>query len=116
MLTSELLGGAQTTISNATADTPVKVNYAFSVADAINTSYAPIVQDVTKLKVVALLIDNVTGTVANANKTAVDTSTGINIVERTNCERTSIYDLMGRRISQPTKGLYIINGRKTMIK
>lgn len=116
VLTSELLGGAQTTISNATADTPVKVNYAFSVADAINTSYAPIVQDVTKLKVVALLIDNVTGTVANANKTAVDTSTGINIVERTNCERTSIYDLMGRRISQPTKGLYIINGRKTVIK
>lgn len=116
VLTSELKGGANTTIDNATADTPVKVNYAFSIKDIVNTNGASFVKDVTKLKVVVLLIDNMTGTVANANKTAVDTSTGINIVERDNNECTSIYDLMGRRISQPTKGLYITNGRKTVIK
>jgi hypothetical protein len=28
----------------------------------------------------------------------------------------SIYDLQGRRVSQPTKGLYIVNGKKVVIK
>ena len=27
-----------------------------------------------------------------------------------------IYDLQGRQVSQPTKGLYIINGRKMVIR
>ena len=27
-----------------------------------------------------------------------------------------VYDLQGRRVAQPTKGLYIVNGRKTVIK
>ena len=29
---------------------------------------------------------------------------------------TAIYDLMGRRITNPTKGVYIVNGRKVVIK
>lgn len=33
-----------------------------------------------------------------------------------NTESTTIYDLMGRRVSNPTKGLYIVNGNKVMIK
>ena len=28
----------------------------------------------------------------------------------------AIYDLQGRRVAQPTKGLYIVNGRKVVIK
>lgn len=31
-------------------------------------------------------------------------------------ERREIYDLTGRRVARPTKGLYIINGRKSYIK
>ena len=27
-----------------------------------------------------------------------------------------VYDLQGRRVSQPTKGLYIVNGKKVVIK
>ena len=27
-----------------------------------------------------------------------------------------IYDLTGRRVTHPTKGIYIVNGRKVMIK
>jgi beta-galactosidase len=29
---------------------------------------------------------------------------------------TEIYDLQGRRVTNPTKGLYIINGKKTMFR
>ena len=27
-----------------------------------------------------------------------------------------VYDLSGRRVVQPTKGLYIVNGKKVIIK
>jgi hypothetical protein len=44
-------------------------------------------------------------------------ATGIELVEsgelRDECE---IYDLAGRRVSTPTKGLYIINGKKVFVK
>jgi len=29
---------------------------------------------------------------------------------------STIYDLQGRRVAQPTKGLYIVNGKKTVIR
>ena len=29
---------------------------------------------------------------------------------------SSVYDLQGRKVSNPTKGLYISNGKKTVIK
>jgi hypothetical protein len=29
---------------------------------------------------------------------------------------SDIYDLQGRRIAQPTKGLYIVNGRKVVVR
>ena len=46
------------------------------------------------------------------------TPTDINFLESTdNCQRTSvIYDLQGRQIANPTKGIYIVNGRKIIIK
>jgi hypothetical protein len=31
-------------------------------------------------------------------------------------QQGKVYDLMGRRISQPAKGLYIINGKKMFVK
>ena len=30
--------------------------------------------------------------------------------------RGEYYDLQGRRVAQPTKGVYIVNGRKVVIK
>ncbi len=42
-------------------------------------------------------------------------TTGINAIE--NAETINgIYNLNGQRVSQPTKGLYIVNGRKVVIK
>jgi len=30
--------------------------------------------------------------------------------------RADFFDLQGRKVSQPTKGLYIVNGKKVVIK
>lgn len=42
------------------------------------------------------------------------TTTGINAVETST--NNVAYDLSGRRVANPTKGLYIINGKKTLVK
>ena len=44
-------------------------------------------------------------------------TTGINAVNGEGFTvNGSVYDLQGRRVAQPTKGLYIVNGRKVVIK
>ena len=43
-------------------------------------------------------------------------TTGINSVERGALSVEECYTLDGRRVAQPTKGLYIVNGRKVIIK
>ena len=44
-------------------------------------------------------------------------TTAISELEATNgAESNVIYDLMGHRVAQPTKGIYIINGKKQIIK
>ena len=55
---------------------------------------------------------------ANLNITVVytkNTPDGINGVQATQ-QRQTIYDLSGRRIQRPTKGLYIIGGTKVYVK
>jgi hypothetical protein len=41
--------------------------------------------------------------------------TGIGDIEAT-AQENIIYDLVGRRVENPTRGIYIINGKKTIIK
>ena len=41
-------------------------------------------------------------------------TTGIATVNTTNPQLNVVYDLQGRRVAQPTKGLYIINGKKVV--
>ena len=43
-------------------------------------------------------------------------TTGINSVERGALSVEECYTLDGRRVAQPTKGLYIVNGKKVMVK
>ena len=44
-------------------------------------------------------------------------TTAISTIEKMrNVENETFYDLQGRRVAQPTKGLYIVNGKKVMIK
>lgn len=58
---------------------------------------------------------------ASARSLSIDFSdgetTGISEMERMrNGENEKFFDLQGRRVAQPTKGLYIVNGRKVVIK
>ena len=69
------------------------------------------------LKVVALLIDATTGKVVNANKAKPGNSSGISIIEAGNRSNSATYfDLQGRRVVKPAKGLYINNGRAVIVK
>ncbi|MBR5593667.1 MAG: hypothetical protein IKW46_06290, partial [Bacteroidaceae bacterium] len=43
-------------------------------------------------------------------------TTGIEEVKGENGEVKTIYDLQGRKVEVPSKGLYIINGKKVFIK
>ena len=116
-MTSEMLGGSKSIIKTADADVPVNLSYAFSLADAVNTNGFPVIQDVQKLKVVALLIDAGTGKVVNAKVAKLGDTAGISIIEVDNRSKSAAYfDLQGRRVVKPAKGLYIHNGRKLVIK
>ena len=48
--------------------------------------------------------------------TYTNAETGISEVKGENVKVKAIYDLQGRKIENPTKGIYIINGKKTLIK
>ena len=55
---------------------------------------------------------------ARATRFVIDggISTGIITVDGTVMEEGSVYTLGGQRVSQPTKGLYIVNGKKQIVK
>ena len=45
-----------------------------------------------------------------------DPATAISTIENSNIERGAIYNLQGQKVQQTKKGLYIINGRKVVVK
>ena len=48
----------------------------------------------------------------NGETTSISEELSVKSEEFTN----SVFDLQGRRVAHPTKGLYIVNGRKVVIK
>ena len=44
------------------------------------------------------------------------TPTGIKVIENTQKKNATVYDLNGVRLSEPKKGINIINGQKVVIK
>ena len=54
--------------------------------------------------------------VYNITLMSEETYAGIKDVEVAKKNSNVIYDLMGRKVSQPSKGLYIVNGKKYFIK
>ena len=43
-------------------------------------------------------------------------TTGINAIENARVENGQFFNIAGQRVAQPTKGLYIVNGKKVVIK
>ena len=56
------------------------------------------------------------GSNARALKVVFDDAQGITNLNANLNVNGEVFDLQGRRVAQPTKGLYIVNGRKTVIK
>ena len=115
VMQSEMGGIFESVPTTVTADVPVNHNYSFDLEWAVNTNWDPIIQDYSQLYVVALLINAETGEVCNAIKVPVSTATvGIENVKTQTVTAQQVYDLMGRRVVTPQKGLYIVNGRKVV--
>lgn len=95
---------------NIKADKPVTHEYTFYLFDALNTSGQKIVQDTNKLKVVALLINQETGEVVNANKVKVGENTGINAIQNNDSQMVAVeyFDLSGRKLSSLQRGANIV--------
>ena len=45
-----------------------------------------------------------------------DTTTAIESISHDSAEQEGIYDLQGRKVNQPSRGLYIVNGKKMWIR
>jgi len=81
-----------------------------------NISNNKLIQDKSNLKVIVMLIDRSTGTIVNAAQTAIeDYTTGIADIDVEESPMSSqsegqggIYDLNGRRVSAPQRGINII--------
>lgn len=46
----------------------------------------------------------------------IEEQDGINVITNVTVNGNVIYDLQGRRVANPEKGIYIINGKKTLVK
>lgn len=89
------------------ADVAQEVTYDFDISQ-IKSDIVP--TDRTKLRIVAMLIDNRTGEIVNANKAqAGSTSTAIHAAANADEVVQSIryYDLQGRPTNMPTHGIYL---------
>ena len=55
-------------------------------------------------------------TTVRSGYTWQDVVTGIDATLSSTESDKVIYDLQGRRVSKPTKGLYLVNGKKVVVK
>lgn len=78
-----------------------------------------LVQDKSKLNVIALLIDRSTGAIVNAAQTTIGdyNPTGLESPNAAIAEdEGAIYNISGQRVNKAQKGIYIINGKKVFVK
>lgn len=111
VLAPDLMGVEGSLPTDIEVDTPIKHNYSFTLADAVNTDGELIVQDKSKVRVVILLLDATTGEVINSNKTTIGGNTGVGIkaaqVPEGEIESVTYYDAAGRKVILPSSGLFI---------
>ena len=76
-------------------------------ADTKTTYYRAFIADKrTESRALSISFDEGDGTTAIVSPEAVDGLT----------TKSVYYDLQGRRVANPSKGLYIVNGKKVIIK
>ena len=123
VMVSEIGGIEESIPATIKADERITHTYTFDLANALNTAGENIIQDVNKLKVVALLVNTATGEVVNANKIALSESTGISNVndDIRNIRSIEYFDLSGRKVTRAQQGVNIMrinynNGKSRSMK
>ena len=92
-------------------------SFTYATADDTRTttpmSYCITVLDTDTYELLPLIGDRVSVEFVGSGE-----ATGIDTVQRStfNVQRSTPYNLSGQRVSKPTKGLYIMNGRKVVVK
>ncbi len=86
---------------------PQEMTCRFDLQKAMNMKGVSLVQDKKNLRVAALLIDMDNGAIKNANKTKVLTPSGIDAMTTAGRQSSVYYDLSGRQMARPAKGICI---------
>lgn len=110
VLSSVLNGDESETIENITVDNPITTTYSFDTTKAIGVKYDTyLIQDKSKLKVIAILVNKTNGTIVNAAEFAFSGTTGSAMINENNLEVRDIkfYDIAGRSVQYPQNGLFV---------
>ena len=105
--------GIKTGIQGSIQSPAVKGEAQTYAAD-VTTLGVKIIQDKARLSAVALLLNTETGRVVNAARADIRPfgTAAVQSVAAPQQSAAPVYDLQGRRIATPQKGLYIQNGKK----
>ena len=92
--------------------TPVEGSFLADISDN------KLIQNKNNLTVVALIVNKETGKIINAAKCKIgDTLPPTDITSLRAVNKSyDVYDMQGRRVNHPSKGLYIVNGKKYVVK
>ncbi len=79
-----------------------------NIDNALNQYGDPVIQDRSKLRAVVILIDTATGYIVNAAKTGYLENSSVDVINAgSEIISAEYYDLTGRRIQSPDKGIFI---------
>ncbi len=123
---SDILEGAEGSIPTVITDGMKRTHvHSFDITDGITSVTSvgdDLIQDKSKLEVVAMLIDRNTGLIVNADKCAIMSYTtgieGVSVAGDSESASVAYYSADGARLAAPQKGLNIVkmaNGRTMKI-
>ena len=97
-----------------TEDTPMTAGIYVLMKESNGLGFYQTTQEFTVRANSAYLPSNIVG--ARTFIAIDEEATGIDAIETVNVENGKFYNLAGQRVAQPTKGLYIVNGKKYIVK
>ena len=110
---------AQSTTGNIAQTTDTKTNYVLGMVSGTPT-FLKVPEKVEVPAGKAYLSINYVAAAEHGSRLNIvfeDEATGIEAMHNAQCTmHNEMYDLQGRRVAQPSKGLYIVNGKKVVIK
>ena len=103
--------------SDVTYDTYPSFKNSLYVSNLIDNKYWVVAWSDNRFGRIEYGSDNMVATRLNIDGTVGDPESGIHTIQPTDSPADSpIYDLTGRRVTHPVKGVYIQNGKKTVMR